>query len=408
MVGVCGSIAAYKAPELVRQLQLRGIDVDVAMTTSAKRFVSPLTFSALTGRTVHTSLWERSGERTDLHTTEFSIDHVIEGQDLDALVIAPATANTLAKLANGMANDFLSAMYLATKAKVLIAPAMNVNMWHHPATQASVRILKDRGARFIEPENGYLACGMTGGGRLASIETIADAVLAVSTEAGDLRGETILITAGGTREPIDPVRFLGNRSSGKMGHMLAEEAIARRAHVVLVTASTLPVPAGCKALRVETAAQMYDAVLEHLQTSTIVIKAAAVADYRIGTPSPSKLRRSGPLTLELVPTEDIAAKVVAARREGTLVIAFAAETEDIETNARTKLLRKGADAIVVNDVSVPGIGFESDRNAGLFITEGSTVPLRESTKRDMARRILDEIRSLRQMVPVDCCVDEAI
>jgi phosphopantothenoylcysteine decarboxylase/phosphopantothenate--cysteine ligase len=398
MVGVCGSIAAYKAPELVRQLQQRGVDVSVTMTRSATRFVSPLTFAALTGHTVYTSLWRPSGRRSDEHDDEFSIEHVIAGQDLDALVVAPATANVLAKLASGTANDFLAAMYLATRAQVFIAPAMNVNMWNHPATQANVKVLRDRGAFFIEPEDGYLACGMTGGGRLASVEAIANAILTGTNKREDFDGETFLITAGGTREPIDPVRFLGNRSSGKMGHALAEEAVARGARVILVTASPLPAPMNCTAIRVETAAQMSAAVFEHLRTSTIVIKAAAVADYCVATPSLSKLRRSGPITLELLPTEDIVAKVVAKRRENTLVIAFAAETEDIETNARDKLLRKGADAIVVNDVSASGIGFESDRNAGLFITEESTTSFPESSKRDMAERILDQIRSLRLRV----------
>src|SRR6185437_7608215 len=348
---------------------------------------------------VYTSLWRSTGERTDQHNAEFSIEHVSAGQYLDALVIAPATASVLAKLANGTANDFLTAMYLATRAEVFIAPAMNVNMWEHPATQANVKILKDRGVSFIEPEDGYLACGASGGGRLASVETIADAVLNGADKLRDLDGETILITAGGTREPIDPVRFLGNRSSGKMGHALAEQAVARGAQVILVTASSLPAPVGCTVIPVETAAQMSAAVLEQLPRSTIVIKAAAVADYRVATPSPSKLRRSGPITLELVPTEDIVAKVAAERCKGTLVIAFAAETEHIETNARTKLLRKGADAIVVNDVGAPGVGFESDRNAGLFITEDSTVSLPESSKRVMAGRILSQVRLLRVDAP---------
>jgi phosphopantothenoylcysteine decarboxylase/phosphopantothenate--cysteine ligase len=275
---------------------------------------------------------------------------------------------------------------------------MNVNMWNHPATQANVALLRDRGALFIEPEDGYLACGMTGGGRLASVETIANATLNEMNKRRDFNGETILITAGGTREPIDPVRFLGNRSSGKMGHAIADEAVARGASVILVTASSLSAPTGCTVIRVETAAQMSAAVLEHLHRSTIVIKAAAVSDYRVATPSSSKLRRSGPITLELLPTEDIVAKVVANRRDNTLVIAFAAETEDTEANAQAKLLRKGADAIVANDVSAIGLGFESDRNAGLFITEGSTISLPESSKREMARRIFDHVRSLRLSV----------
>lgn len=397
IVGVCGSIAAYKAPELVRELQQHGIDVRVAMTRSATRFVSPLTFEALTGHAVCRSLWQPSGESEQGELD--AIEHVTAGQALDALVIAPATANTIAKLANGIANDFLTAMYLATKAPVVIAPAMNVNMWHHPATQANVKLLRDRGALIVEPESGYLACGMTGGGRLAQVEAIRDAVLSLLERRQDLANETILITAGGTREPIDPVRYLGNRSSGKMGHALAEEAIARGAHVILVTASSLPTPAGCDVVRVETAAQMSAAVLEQLPRCTIVIKAAAVADYRVLEPSPSKLRRSGPMTLELVPTPDIAAEVVEKRSDGTLVIAFAAETEDLEKNGRAKLFRKGVDAIVANDVSAPGLGFDSERNSGLFITSESTHRLPESTKRKMASRILDEVEALRLRIP---------
>jgi phosphopantothenoylcysteine decarboxylase/phosphopantothenate--cysteine ligase len=397
IVGVCGSIAAYKSVELVRELQQRGADVSVAMTRSASRFVGPLTFAALTGHTVYTSLWQPSGEDVDGYAD--SIEHVTAGQGIDALVIAPATANTIAKLANGVANDFLSALYLATKAPVVIAPAMNVNMWQHPATQTNVKILRDRGAFFIEPESGYLACGMTGGGRLAPLETIADAVFSLVKKRNDLADETVLITAGGTREPIDPVRYLGNRSSGRMGYALAEEAIARGSRVTLVTASSLTVPQGCKVVRVETAAEMSAAVLEHLPASTIVIKAAAVADYRVLTPAQSKLRRSGPITLELIPTDDIVAEAVKKRSDGTLIVAFAAETEDMEVNARTKLLRKGVDAIVANDVAAPGLGFDSERNSGLFITEESTVTLPESSKREMAGRILDEIKALRLRVP---------
>lgn len=396
MLGVCGSIAAYKAAEVLRLLQQHGIDVEVAMTRSAKRFVSPLTFSSLTGRTVHTSLWQSSGEFDHTHEIDFSIEHIAYGQDVDAVLLAPATANMIAKLANGIADDFISACCLATKARMFIAPAMNVNMWEHPATQANVKTLLDRGVHFIEPGSGHLACGMTGSGRLASCELILQTLLsALRTPQPDLRDETVLITAGGTREAIDPVRFIGNRSSGKMGHALAEEAAARGARVILITASPLPDPSGCAVVRVETAAQMSAAVLAHLPQSTIVIKAAAVADYQVRTPSSSKLRRSGPITLELLPTEDIVARVVAERNENTLVIAFAAETEDVEDNARAKLLRKGADAIVANDVASPGIGFDSERNAGLFITKDSVVLLAESSKRQMASRILDEVRSLR-------------
>lgn len=395
LVGVCGSIAAYKAAELVRLFQQNGFQVDVAMTEAATHFVTPLTFASLTGRTVFTSLWQPSGERKGDQAPLFSIEHISAVENVDALVIAPATANILAKLAQGIADDFLATAYLATTAPIFMAPAMNVNMWQHPATQANVKILVDRGVRFIEPDAGYLACGMTGSGRLASVETIANTVMSALNARWDFVGETVLVTAGGTREPIDPVRFLGNRSSGKMGHALAEAALERGARVILVTASSLPVPAACTVVRVSTAKEMAAAVLDHLAEATVVIKAAAVSDYRVRSVSSSKLRREGPRILELEPTEDIVAKVVAERRNGTLVIAFAAEIEDHETNAREKLLRKGADAIVVNDVSKNATGFESDRNAGTFLTADTRVTLPESTKRIMARRVLDEILTLR-------------
>ena len=394
LLGIAGGIAAYKAAELVRALQNRGVEVQVAMTRSAQKFVTPLTFATLTGRRVYTSLWEPSGGSEDGGSpAPFEIEHVAAGEAIDAFVVAPATANTLAKFAVGVADDFLSTAYLANTAPVLLAPAMNVNMWRHPATQANVHTLQERGAQIVPPEEGYLACGMTGGGRLAPVETIAAAVLRLVKNRHELADETILITAGGTREPIDPVRFLGNRSSGRMGHALAEAAIARGAHVILVTAASLPEPPGCRVIHVATAGEMARAVLGELAEATVVIKAAAVADYRAQAVSPAKLRRNGPLTLQLEPTEDIVAEVVAQRRPGTLVIAFAAETEDLEANARAKLLRKGVDAIVANNVGLEGTGFDSERNAGLFLTAARTVQLPESSKRIMADRILDEIQA---------------
>ncbi len=395
MVAVSGSIAAYKSVELVRLFRQHGADVDVAMTRSATRFVTPLTFASLTGRKVHTSLWRPSVRRGQHVDPEFLIEHIAAVQDLDAFIVAPATAHIIAKLANGIADDFISAAYLASTAPTFIAPAMNVNMWRHPATQANVKALSSRGARFIDPDEGHLACGMTGAGRLADVQTIAETILSSVNAKRDLSGETILITAGGTREPIDPVRFLGNRSSGKMGYALAEEALSRGARVILVTASSLAPPPGCTVVRVDTAAEMCAAVLSHLPDSTVVIKAAAVSDFQVAQPAASKIRRSGPLTLELQPTPDIAARVVAHRRAGTLVIAFAAETEHLEPNARAKLLRKGADAIVANVVSASGLGFGSARNAGLFITEAQTLPLPESSKREMSSKILDQIPLLR-------------
>lgn len=400
LVGVCGSIAAYKAAELVRLLQGAGVEVEVALTEAAAKFVTPLTFAALTGRQVYGSLWQPTGEAATGDGEGFEIEHITVAQRADVVVIAPATANTLAKLAHGFADDFLSAACLATKAPLVIAPAMNVNMWEHPATQANVRLLEERGARFVAPDAGYLACGMVGSGRLASVELIAEEVLRTSGRQEDLAHETVLITAGGTREAIDPVRFLGNRSSGKMGHALAEEAASRGAKVVLVTSSEMPMPAGCERVQVESASEMERAVMERLPEATVVIKAAAVADFRVREVSANKLRRKDGMVLELEPTEDIARKVAERRREGTLVIAFAAETENLLESAREKLRRKGADAIVANDVSVEGLGIGAERNAGVFLTADNEVVLPESSKREMARRILDEVVRLRRRVLV--------
>ena len=393
LLGVTGGIAAYKAAELVRLLQQRGIDVQVAMTPSAEEFVRPLTFAALTGHPVLGSLWQPA---TQSDSANFDIEHIAIAQEIDSLVIAPCTANTLAKLANGLADDLISTVYLATQAPVFIAPAMNVNMWNHPATQANLETLEARGAQIIAPESGYLACGMTGGGRLADLETIAEAIVTRLTRAQDLTGETILITAGGTREPIDAVRFLGNRSGGKMGHALAEEAASRGARVILVTASPLPA-AGCGIVRVNTTEEMLKAVLDHLPRATIVIGAAAVADFRPVTTAPGKLRRGGNLTLELEPTPDILAQVLTRRVPGTLVIAFAAETEDILANGRAKLQRKGAEAIFVNDVSQPGQGFDADNNAGFWITDSEAIEFHPAAKRLIAKEILSRAAALKRL-----------
>ena len=407
LLGVCGGIAAYKAAELVRALQQRGVDVQVAMTASAQEFVRPLTFAALTGRQVIGSLWqpETQGEG------EFAIEHIAVAQEIEALVIAPATANMLAKLAQGLADDFLSTAYLATRAPVVVAPAMNVNMWEHAATQANVRVLESRGARIVAPGEGYLACGMVGGGRLAEVEAIAEAVThcAIPPETKEpfemghpesLAGETVLVTAGGTREAVDAVRFLGNRSSGKMGHALAEEAAARGARVVLVTASSLAAPGGCEVVRVVSAREMYAAVLEHLPQATIVVKAAAVADFRPAQEVTGKLRRGGGMVLDLEPTEDILAAVMARRTAGTVVVGFAAETADVLANGRSKLMRKGVDALVVNDVSGAETGFDADENAGWWLTADETLELVRASKRAMAGRILDLATRLKAVAGV--------
>jgi phosphopantothenoylcysteine decarboxylase/phosphopantothenate--cysteine ligase len=397
-VGVSGGIASYKACELVRELQRQAVEVHVVMTEAATRFVQPLTFAALSGHKVITSLW---GDDSSQSTLDSSIEHIGEAQWADALVVAPATANILAKFAHGLADDFLTTMYLATTAPVLVAPAMNVNMWDHPATQANLEILRQRGVRVIEPGTGELACGMVGAGRLAEPATIADAVLNALGRRHDLAGEVVLVTAGGTREALDPVRFLGNRSSGKMGYALAEAAQARGAKVILISGpSALYPPSHVEVVKITTAEEMRQAVLAHMDESTLVIKAAAVADYRPLNVSDQKLKRSGPLTVELAPTEDILAEVVRRRRPGQLIIGFAAETENRMENGRAKLLRKGADAIVVNDVAGEGVGIDSDFNAATFLTHSTSIELPEMPKRKLADRILDEILSLRRPRPL--------
>lgn len=325
----------------------------------------------------------------------FSIEHIAVAQQMDALVIAPATANTLAKLAHGIADDLLTTIALATTAPIVVAPAMNVNMWHHPATQKNLATLRARGVHIVEPGSGSLACGMVGEGRLAEPLEIADAVMAITQPFLDLKGETMLITAGGTREAIDPVRFVGNRSSGRMGFALAEAAMIRGARVILVTATQAPACLNCEVHSVTTAAEMQAGMLQALPQATTVIMAAAVSDYHVLSPSPQKLKKAAALTLELVPNDDILKQVSAARRPGTIVIGFAAETENLREEARRKLLAKGLDAIVANDVSGADSGFEVDRNAGLFVTRDSEIALPPSSKLEMAGRILDQLTALR-------------
>jgi phosphopantothenoylcysteine decarboxylase/phosphopantothenate--cysteine ligase len=404
-VGVSGGIAAYKAAELVRALQRRGMEVHVVMTEAATRFVQPLTFAALTGHKVISSMWDDSDSNEA--TYESSIEHIGEAQWTEALVVAPATADILAKFAQGIANDFLTTMYLATPAPVLVAPAMNVNMWQHPAVQANVDTLRQRGVRVIDPGTGDLACGMIGAGRMAEPEAIADIVFQSMGRRSDLAGETVLVTAGGTREALDPVRYIGNRSSGKMGYALADAAQSRGARVILISGpSALHPPPRCEVVRVTTAAEMRKAVLGRMVEATMVIKSAAVADYRPVDVSEQKLKRSGPMTLELAPTEDILAEVTKQRRPGQLIVGFAAETQNSMENGRAKLLRKGADAMVVNDVSREGVGIDADRNAATFLTASTSIEMPEMAKRKLADRILDEIVALRRPRPLVFEVDE--
>ena len=394
-LGVSGGIAAYKAAEIVRLLQERGIRVQVIMTRAAQEFVRPLTFAALSGEKVITDMFAAGENNSAQPNIDSAVEHIAVAQSIDALLVAPATADVLAKFAQGMATDFLTTLYLATTAPVVVAPAMNVNMWNHPATQANLEILRKRGVRIVEPGEGYLACGMTGPGRLAENEAIVAALMEALGASQDLVRETVLITAGPTREKVDPVRYLTNRSSGRMGYALAEAASRRGARVLLVSGPTALTPPGAAELtQVESAEQMRQAVLKVLPAATVVIKTAAVSDYRPKSTASQKIKRSGPMSLELEPTVDILAEI-ARHKNSQIVVGFAAETQNALENARKKLASKSLDAIVVNDVSREGVGFDSDRNAVTIITHDSVVEVPETTKWEVAQRVLDEVVRLR-------------
>ena len=392
-LGVSGGIAAYKAAEIVRLLQDRGVRVQVVMTRAAQEFIRPLTFAALSGEKVITDLFAAGNEQPNIDS---AVEHIAVAQSIDALVVVPATADVLGKFAQGIANDFLTTLYLATTAPVVLAPAMNVNMWNHPATQQNLETLRQRGARIVEPGSGYLACGMTGPGRLAENECIVAAILEALGASQDFSQETVLITAGPTREKIDPVRYITNRSSGRMGYALAEAALRRGARVLLVSGSTSLTPPGAAELtRVDSAEEMRQAVLKLLPESTIVIKTAAVSDYRPKAAASQKIKRTGPMSLELEPTADILAEV-SRTKTSQLVIGFAAETQNALENARKKLASKSLDAVVVNDVSREGVGFDSDRNAVTIITQDEAIDVPETTKWEVAQRVLDHIVQLRK------------
>ena len=397
-LGVSGGIAAYKAAEIVRLLQDRGVRVQVVMTRAAQEFVRPLTFAALSGEKVITDMFGAGEENSP--NIESAVEHIAVAQSIDALLVAPATADVVAKFAHGIANDFLSTLYLATTAPVVMAPAMNVNMWNHPATQANLELLRKRGVKIVEPGEGYLACGMTGSGRLAENETIVSTLLEAMGASQDLAGETVLITAGPTREKIDPVRYLTNRSSGRMGYALAEAALRRGARVLLVSGLTaLRSPVAAEVTTVESAAEMREAVLRLLPDASVVIKTAAVADYRPKQVAEQKMKRTGPISLELEPTSDILAEV-ARLKKSQIIVGFAAETQNALENARKKLASKALDAIVVNDVSREGVGFDSDRNAVTIIAHDEIVEVPETSKWEVAQRVLDQVVRLRKRVKV--------
>lgn len=395
-LGVTGGVAAYKAAELVRRLQQEKLDVQVVMTRAAREFITPLTFAALTGQKVIIDLFGPADSAPA--NVESAIEHIAVAQRIDMLLVAPATADVLGKFAHGIAGDFLTTLYLATKAPVVVAPAMNVNMWEHPATQENLQKLRQRGVHVVEPDEGYLACGMTGAGRLAATESIARKVCDVLGLRRDFAGQTVLITAGPTCEDIDPVRFLSNRSSGKMGYALAEAAQRRGAHVVLVSGPTdRKVPDGADWIPVRATEEMRRAVLDRASDANVVIMAAAVADYRPATAQTRKIKRGETaMTLALEPTPDILAEL--GREKGRrILVGFAAETDDLAAHARGKLERKGADLIVANDVTQEGAGFDTDTNiVTLYPRSGREIPLPKMDKFEVANRVLDLVLEIQK------------
>ena len=398
-LGVTGGIAAYKAAEIVRLLQDCGVSVQVVMTRSAQEFVRPLTFAALTGQKVITGLFGPEGAES-VPNVDSAVEHIAIAQEIDALLVVPATADVIAKFAHGIADDFLTTLLLAARAPVLMVPAMDGGMWEHPAVVANVATLRARGVTVLEPDSGALASGLSGKGRFPEIADIVESLHRVLTPARDLAGERVLVTAGPTREPIDPVRYISNRSSGKMGYGLAVAALRRGAAVTLVSGPTaLTPPAGAVFVPVQTAEEMREAVLQHLEKATIVIKAAAVADYRARHAASAKIKGKHDLMLELTPNADILAEV-AARRTGAFVVGFAAETNDVAANARAKLEAKGIDLLVANDVSRSGIGFDADDNEVLLLDRwGGARPLPKMRKTAVADAILSHVLSLRTAAP---------
>ena len=386
LLGVTGGIAAYKACVLVRLLRLRGASVRVVMTRSAERFVGPATFAALSDHRVYTDLWEEPGV----------VLHVRLAHQADVVVVAPATANVVAKLAQGIADDLLTSTLLEATCPMVVAPAMHTGMWEHPATQANVAALAERGARIVGPDTGSLAAGDEGIGRMTEPEDIATAIEDVLTAAGDLAGRRIVVTAGPTWEPIDPVRFVGNRSTGKMGFAVAAEAFARGADVTMVVGpgTVEPPPGPGVVVRVTTAEEMRDAVLEAMRDADALVMAAAVADFRPDAAAGAKLKKEqGPPEIRLVPTPDILAELGAAG--DAVLVGFAAETDDVESAGREKLRRKGLQLLVANQVGREGTGFGSDTNrAAILAADGADVPMREWTKRELASAICDRLAKL--------------
>ncbi len=394
LLGLGGGIAAYKAAELARLLQERGAEVQVVMTAAAQEFVRPLTFAALTGREVVTRMFPAHGGDAIQAARP---DHIQLARGNDFLVVAPATADLLARFTHGLASDFLTTLYLAFTGRVVLAPAMNSDMWLHPATQSNIETLRRRGHEIVGPVEGPLACGTAGPGRLVEPAEIAEAVLRLARRRGDLEGETVLVTAGPTQEPLDPVRFLSNRSSGKMGYALAAAAVDRGARVILISGPVhLPEPRGVSLVRVRTATEMRQAVLDHLEEATIIIKAAAVSDYYVAEVPEQKIKKTAArLSLDLEPTPDILAET-GQRKGDRLLVGFAAETGNLVTEARRKLESKNCDMIVANLVGREGSGFETDTNEVMLVTRaGEPVHLPLAPKSEIADAILDQALKLR-------------
>jgi phosphopantothenoylcysteine decarboxylase/phosphopantothenate--cysteine ligase len=397
-LGVTGGIGAYKAVEIARGLQKNGHEVVAIMTRSAEKFVGPLTFEAITRREVITDQW-KPGANAD-------IEHVAIASNIDLLIVAPATANTIGKFANGLADDFLSSLYTATRATVLVAPAMNSNMFDHPAVAANLETLRARGVHVVDPGSGYLACGWIGKGRLAEPEDVvaaAEQLLKAKTSA-TLAGRSILVTAGPTFEDIDPVRFVGNRSSGRMGYAIAAEALRRGAAVTLVTGPThLAAPHGATLVKVRSASDMHAEVMDRVQGQDAIVMSAAVADYTPSAPANQKVKKAdGPLTITLTRTRDILGELgkLPSRKQGLpVLVGFAAETNDVVTYAKGKLKEKGADLIVANDVSRPDAGFDVDTNAVTLVTASSAEDIPLQAKTAVASRILDRIEQFLTAVP---------
>jgi phosphopantothenoylcysteine decarboxylase/phosphopantothenate--cysteine ligase len=392
VLGVTGGIAAYKAVELCRRLVDAGCHVVPVLSEDATRFVGEVTFSALASERAHTSLWEDPDP----------IPHTRLGQTADVVVVAPATARLIARYAHGLSDDLLSATLLATRAPVVLAPAMHTEMWEHPAVQDNLATLHRRGVRIVEPEVGRLAGGDVGAGRLADPDAVVAAIAeALGGLAGDMEGLRVVVSAGGTREPIDPVRFIGNRSSGKQGHALADEAARRGARVTLVTTTGRPVAPGVEVVAVETAAEMEAALTERSDGADVIVMAAAVADFRPKAVADTKLSKSdGVPDVVLEPTSDILAALARRRRPGQILVGFAAETRDVAARAAAKLADKGIDVIVANDVSAPGVGFEHDTNAVVIITaDGSEYEVGLTDKHTVARAVLDVVAGRARRSP---------